>query len=146
MNLRKVQKSLKSALNDKRNLNFEYDFKTDNSNEEYLHITSSVTHSSYKGEIFVTCDFYESGLICHSFIFDKIDLNDSVKALINEFNKVSVWLTAYVNDNGYLALRNNIFTGEEQASVENINLLLDHLVSGKIINKLQPIVNLTYSN
>ena len=130
MNLKNVEKQLRQSLNEKRGLNFEYKYE-----ENYLDVACDIT-----------CKSYDDGLISISFTFDKLDLSDTALQLINNFNKESVWLTAYVSSKGYLKLRNNIFVGSEKAAVENIDFLLDHFLSDKIKKVLVPLSQLTYPN
>lgn len=141
MNLKNVEKQLRQSLNEKRGLNFEYKYE-----ENYLDVACDITCKSYDDGIYVAMDVYDDGLISISFTFDKLDLSDTALQLINNFNKESVWLTAYVSSKGYLKLRNNIFVGSEKAVVENIDFLLDHFLSDKIKKVLVPLSQLTYPN
>jgi len=140
INLKNAEKELRKVLNVKRGLDFEYKYEND-----CMTASNSITCKTYKDDIYVSLDVYEDGLLCISLVFDKINLTDQVIDLINKFNKTSVWLTAYVNNKGYLKLRNNIFVGSEKSAVENIDFILDHFLSDKIKNVLSPLSQLTYS-
>ncbi len=139
MNLKNIEKLLRKELNTKRNLAFEYEYENDN-----INASCDLTSKSYKGGIYAVFTVYTDGLILCSFTFDKIQLDHTSLDFITKFNQNSVWLTAYVTDKGYLKLRNNIFVGSENAVIENINFLLDHLITEKIKQYLSPLSQLTY--
>lgn len=138
MNLKYIEKKLRKMLNEKLGLEFEYEYKND-----YLDVNHTITYKDYEGDIYTSFTFYKDGLITICFVFGKMQASNITLNAINNFNKDSVWLTAYISKNGYLTLRNNIFTGSDNSAIENVDFILNHLISDKIIKILQPLTMLT---
>lgn len=67
----------------------------------------SITLRNHDDNICVIFRVYPSGLACCTAIFDKIPDTSSVMALMNEFNRASLFFRVYRSGNGFLTLEQN---------------------------------------
>ena len=118
MNLRIVERDIKRFLNKELGLDFEFERKDDR-----LRATNELTLRGHDDNIYVAIDMYESGSFGVDFVFDKLEENPQTLALINEFNRNSVWLTAMIRDDGYLVLRYNVMAGTVDDLAGNIMIV-----------------------
>ena len=141
MNLRIVERDIKRFLNKELGLDFEFERKDDR-----LRATNELTLRGHDDNIYVAIDMYESGSFGVDFVFDKLEENPQTLALINEFNRNSVWLTAMIRDDGYLVLRYNVMAGTVDDLAGNIRGIMNQLTTDKIGAVLKPLTQLTQSN
>lgn len=141
MNLRIVERDIKRFLNKELGLDFEFERKDDR-----LRATNELTLRGHDDNIYVAIDMYESGSFGVDFVFDKLEENPQTLALINEFNRNSVWLTAMIRDDGYLVLRYNVMAGTVDDLAGNIRGIMNQLTTDKIGAVLKPLTQLTHSD
>mgnify|MGYP002802863594 FL=1 len=141
MNLRIVERDIKRFLNKELGLDFDFE-RTD----DRLRATNELTLRGHDDNIYVAIDMYESGSFGVDFVFDKLEENPQTLALINEFNRNSVWLTAMIRDDGYLVLRYNVMAGTVDDLAGNIRGIMNQLTTDKIGAVLKPLTQLTQSN
>ncbi len=141
MNLRIVERDIKRFLNKELGLDFEFERKDDR-----LRATNELTLRGHDDNIYVAIDMYESGSFGVDFVFDKLEENPQTLALINEFNRNSVWLTAMIRDDGYLVLRYNVMAGTVDDLAGNIRGIMNQLTTDKIGAVLKPLTQLTQSD
>lgn len=141
MNLRIVERDIKRFLNKELGLDFEFERKDDR-----LRATNELTLRGHDDNIYVAIDMYESGSFGVDFVFDKLEENPQTLALINEFNRNSVWLTAMIRDDGYLVLRYNVMAGTVDDLADNIRGIMNQLTTDKIGAVLKPLTQLTQSD
>ena len=141
MNLRIVERDIKRFLNKELGLDFEFERKDDR-----LRATNELTLRGHDDNIYVAIDMYESGSFVVDFVFDKLEENPQTLALINEFNRNSVWLTAMIRDDGYLVLRYNVMAGTVDDLAGNIRGIMNQLTTDKIGAVLKPLTQLTQSD
>ena len=141
MNLRIVERDIKRFLNKELGLDFEFERKDDR-----LRATNELTLRGHDDNIYVAIDMYESGSFGVDFVFDKLEENPHTLALINEFNRNSVWLTAMIRDDGYLVLRYNVMAGTVDDLAGNIRGIMNQLTTDKIGAVLKPLTQLTQSD
>lgn len=141
MNLRIVERDIKRFLNKELGLDFEFERKDDR-----LRATNELTLRGHDDNIYVAIDMYESGSFGVDFVFDKLEENPHTLALINEFNRNSVWLTAMIRDDGYLVLRYNVMAGTVDDLAGNIRGIMNQLTTDKIGAVLKPLTQLTHSD
>ena len=141
MNLRIVERDIKRFLNKELGLDFEFERKDDR-----LRATNELTLRGHDDNIYVAIDMYESGSFGVDFVFDKLEENPQTLALINEFNRNSVWLTAMIRDDGYLVLRYNVMAGTVDDLAGNISGIMNQLTTDKIGAVLKPLTQLTHSD
>ena len=141
MNLRIVERDIKRFLNKELGLDFDFE-RTD----ARLRATNELTLRGHDDNIYVAIDMYESGSFGVDFVFDKLEENPQTLALINDFNRNSVWLTAMIRDDGYLVLRYNVMAGTVDDLAGNIRGIMNQLTTDKIGAVLKPLTQLTQSN
>ena len=141
MNLRIVERDIKRFLNKELGLDFEFERKDDR-----LRATNELTLRGHDDNIYVAIDMYESGSFGVGFVFDKLEENPQTLALINDFNRNSVWLTAMIRDDGYLVLRYNVMAGTVDDLAGNIRGIMNQLTTDKIGAVLKPLTQLTQSD
>ncbi len=141
MNLRIVERDIKRFLNKELGLDFDFE-RTD----DRLRATNELTLRGHDDNIYVAIDMYESGSFGVDFVFDKLEENPQTLALINDFNRNSVWLTAMIRDDGYLVLRYNVMAGTVDDLAGNIRGIMNQLTTDKIGAVLKPLTQLTQSN
>ena len=141
MNLRIVERDIKRFLNKELGLDFEFERKDDR-----LRATNELTLRGHDDNIYVAIDMYESGSCGVGFVFDKLEENPQTLALINEFNRNSVWLTAMIRDDGYLVLRYNVMAGTVDDLAGNIRGIMNQLTTDKIGAVLKPLTQPTQSD
>ncbi len=141
MNLRIVERDIKRFLNKELGLDFEFERKDDR-----LRATNELTLRGHDDNIYVAIDMYESGSFGVDFVFDKLEENPQTLALINDFNRNSVWLTAMIRDDGYLVLRYNVMAGTVDDLAGNIRGIMNQLTTDKIGAVLKPLTQLTQSD
>ena len=141
MNRRIVERDIKRFLNKELGLDFEFERKDDR-----LRATNELTLRGHDDNIYVAIDMYESGSFGVDFVFDKLEENPQTLALINEFNRNSVWLTAMIRDDGYLVLRYNVMAGTVDDLAGNIRGIMNQLTTDKIGAVLKPLTQLTQSD
>lgn len=141
MNLRIVERDIKRFLNKELGLDFEFERKDDR-----LRATNELTLRGHDDNIYVAIDMYESGSFGVDFVFDKLEENPQTLALINDFNRNSVWLTAMIRDDGYLVLRYNVMAGTVDDLAGNIRGIMNQLTTDKIGAVLKPLTQLTHSD
>ena len=141
MNLRIVERDIKRFLNKELGLDFEFERKDDR-----LRATNELTLRGHDDNIYVAIDMYESGSFGVDFVFDKLEENPQTLALINEFNRNSVWLTAMIRDDSYLVLRYNVMAGTVDDLAGNIRGIMNQLTTDKIGAVLKPLTQLTQSD
>ena len=141
MNLRIVERDIKRFLNKELGLDFEFERKDDR-----LRATNELTLRGHDDNIYVAIDMYESGSFGVDFVFDKLEENPQTLALINEFNRNSVWLTAMIRDDGYLVLRYNVMAGTVDDLAGNIRGIMNQLTTDKSGAVLKPLTQLTQSD
>ena len=141
MNLRIVERDIKRFLNKELGLDFNFE-RTD----DRLRATNELTLRGHDDNIYVAIDMYESGSFGVDFVFDKLEENPQTLALINDFNRNSVWLTAMIRDDGYLVLRYNVMAGTVDDLAGNIRGIMNQLTTDKIGAVLKPLTQLTQSD
>ena len=141
MNLRIVERDIKRFLNKELGLDFDFE-RTD----DRLRATNELTLRGHDDNIYVAIDMYESGSFGVDFVFDKLEENPQTLALINDFNRNSVWLTAMIRDDGYLVLRYNVMAGTVDDLAGNIRGIMNQLTTDKIGAVLKPLTQLTQSD
>lgn len=140
INLRRAQKGLEKYLCKDLGLDdFKFQLESDN-----LTAKNSITIKDYDDGVFVEIIVFKSGSFAIDFVFDKLDKTAQALELIHEFNKQSVWLAAYIRNDGYLVLRYNVMQLSDDDVVDNVSSAFNKLLSDNIKKVLQPLTRLTY--
>ena len=138
VNLKKVQKELEKLLNIKNGLAFEYEFGAD-----FVKATHDITLTKLNAEIYAILTCYDNGFAAVEFVFDKVERTPHTEELLAEFNANSFWLTAYINDNGYLLTRYFVAQLTDVGDiVGNIEWGMLQVVNDRITDLLRPLVAL----
>lgn len=146
INLTRVKNNIVNSLRSQYDLSFEGKIEKDSDGGQYVKLTHSLTHSSYKGGIFCKILVFPSGSLSVEFVFDKIDETPEVTQLLHDFNYESAFLAAYVRDDGYLLVHYNVAYLDESEMWDNIRRSLNSLSNEDIEKNLQQLTRLTYSN
>ncbi len=143
VNLHHVQKELTKYLHKELGLT---DFKIEEKDGNSVTAKNDLTINGYDGDIFVSIIVFKSGSFGVDFVFEKMDITSNALALIHEFNKESIWLSAYIREDGYFVLRYNVMELAEAQVVGNVSNIFEQLLSDDIKELLAPILELMYSD
>ncbi len=147
INLERVKNNIVNSLSKEYGLKFDGKIETDSDDgSQYVKLTNSLTHSSYRGDIFCKILVFPSGSFSVEYVFDKISVNDDVLELLHDFNKNIAFLSAYVRDDEYLVVHYNVAYLDEEHFWENTRRALNSLSNETIEKYLIPLSQLTYSN
>ncbi len=143
LNLRAIQKEMTRYLHRDLGLDdFEIEIEDYGDN---LTAKNSITMKGFDDDIFVSFIVFKSGSFGVDFVFDKLDINQNSLMLMQEFNKTSVWLSAFIRNDGYLVLRYNVMELGQDEVIENVRSIFNQLLSDKIKGVLAPLLKYTYS-
>ncbi len=140
INLKKAQKELTKLLVKQLGLDFEFGL-----GEDRLTAKNSVSIDGYDDDVFISFVVFKSGSYGVDFVFDKIDRTPQALELLQNFNENSVWLAAFIRDDGYLVLRYNVMQLSDDDVVQNTESVMQKLISPEIREVLTPLTRLTYS-
>lgn len=140
--------NLVNFLKNSYGLDFEGKIEKPNDNSgDYAVLTNSLTAKPYgNADIFCKILVFPNCSFSVEFIFDKLNETSEVIEKLYEFNKHIAFLSAYVNENGYLTVHYNVAHLTEADIEENTRRALNSLTNDIIVKYLQPLNSLTYSN
>ncbi len=143
IDLRYIKKMLTRYLYDDLGLD---DFKLEIEDDDNLTAKNNITIKGFDDDVFVSLIVFKSGSFGVDFVFDKLDISQRTLNLVQEFNRNSIWLAAFIRDDGYFVLRYNVMELGEDEIISNTRSIFNQLVSDKIKRLLEPILDYTYSD
>ena len=90
--------------------------------------------------------FYQNGFAIYSIYFDKLDVNEEVATILNEFNKNSLYFRAYVNNEGELVLEHSVAYIPDCLVYDYSSQILINIFDEALNNILSPLIERTYSD
>lgn len=141
MDLEKVCDALNEFIQGTPFKKYEFDGSTEGAIELRI---ANVTLAGLDDDIAVNIGVFESGSAFVELIFDKIKDVKKAAVALNEFNKQSIWLKAYISDKQYLTVNHTILClQDENVLVNVVGHVLSYVGSNTSIALLAPLCKLT---
>ncbi len=142
MNLRRAKRELERLFKS-LNLGFKFDDGHDNSGNERLRATNSLTIDGYDDDIMAIVVYYPSGVTSVRFVFDKLANNYESLKLINTFNNGVFGLKAELRDDGYFEISSEGENITDDQIAQFTQAAFDNILQKSIEKYLLPITKLT---
>ena len=139
MKLERAKKALVKLLSE-TNISFEYEIEDGG----LFAKAKSVKLGDLDDDILIIISVYENDAVAIEFIFDKVTNRATTLELINEINRVSAWMNAYIDSKGFFVCHHSIISVfDEDALVDAVSFILNYVADDKFINLIRPISLLT---